>query len=97
MPSSQGLELLVWTHAPSEHESLVQTLPSSQFRGVPRQNPPEQISSVVQRLSSLQGVPYGLAGFEQVPAAGSQLPASWHWSDAWQMTGLLPTHRPLWH
>ena len=34
-------------------------------------------------------------GLEQVPDAGSQVPATWHWSRAEQMTGLLPTHRPL--
>jgi hypothetical protein len=42
-------------------------------------------------------VPFGFAGFEQSPVAGSQVPTSWHWSRAVQMIRLLPTHLPFWH
>jgi hypothetical protein len=40
--------------------------------------PAWQVSVWVQALPSLQGVPFGLAGFEQWPVVGSQVPASWH-------------------
>jgi hypothetical protein len=39
-------------------------------------------------------VPSGFAGLEQMPLAGSQVPASWHWSEAEQVTG-VPPHWPL--
>jgi hypothetical protein len=37
-----------------------------------------------------------LAGFEQAPLIESQVPASWHWSEAAQMTGLFPVQEPAW-
>src|SRR5213079_2213355 len=40
--------------------------------------------------------PFVLAGVEQVPVAGSHVPATWHWSEAVQTTGLLPVQSPLW-
>src|SRR6185295_2209504 len=49
-----------------------------------------------QPFPSLQATPSGLAGLEQVPVNGSQVPASWHWSDAVQTTGLPPTQEPAW-
>src|SRR5215831_5124526 len=58
--------------------------------------PAWQASPVVQALLSLQVVPFGAAGFEQVPVAGLQVPATWHWSDAVHTTGLLPVQVPLW-
>jgi hypothetical protein len=42
------------------------------------QMPAWQLSPVVQARPSLQVVPSGLAGSEQMPVAGSQVPASWH-------------------
>jgi hypothetical protein len=45
---------------------------------------------------SLHGVPFGCAGFEQVPVVGSHVPTAWHWSLAWQLTG-VPVHVPFWH
>jgi hypothetical protein len=50
-----------------------------------------------QRRSVLQNVPSGAVGLEHWPVLGSQLPATWHWSDAVQTTGLLPVQVPLWH
>src|SRR3989442_502597 len=44
------------------------------------QAPPSQVSVVVHALPSSQVVPFGLAGVEQIPVAGLQLPASWPWS-----------------
>src|SRR5271166_1083056 len=41
-------------------------------------------------------VPSPAVGLEQVPLAGSQVPAAWHWSLAVHVTGLPPTHVPLW-
>jgi hypothetical protein len=36
------------------------------------------VSVCVQALPSLQAEPSAFAGFEQVPVAGSQTPATWH-------------------
>src|SRR5436190_325886 len=62
---------------------------------LPVQKPLLQVAVWVQALPSLQAVPSAFAGFEHVPLAGSQTPATWHWSEAVQTTGLLPVHTPL--
>jgi hypothetical protein len=70
----------------------------SQTVGVPEmQVPPVQTSPTVQALPSLQVVPSVALGFEHLPVVVSQVPATWHWSEAVQITGLLPTQVPLWH
>jgi len=76
LPSSQGAALLVWTHPVAGSQlSSVQILPSSQFGGgPPTQAPLLHVSSVVQASPSSQGVP-SRAGLEQMPVAGSQMPA----------------------
>jgi len=43
---------------------------------VPVQVPDRHVSVCVQALPSLQAVPFGAFGFEQVPVAGSQVPAT---------------------
>ena len=48
-------------------------------------------------LPSLQAVPSGASGFEQAPVEGLQVPATWHWSLAVQVTGLLPVQTPERH
>src|SRR5580765_6873993 len=58
--------------------------------------PAWHVSVSVQRLPSLQDDPSAFAGFEQVPFAGLQVPATWHWSDATQVTGLAPAQTPAW-
>src|SRR5512143_4161577 len=60
----------------------------------PTQVPVLQASPVVHRSPSLHAVPSGLAGLEQIPGAGSHTPASWHWSDAVQITGAPLLHVP---
>src|SRR2546428_345644 len=55
-----------------------------------------QVSVCVHALPSLHAEPLALAGFEQVPVPVSRVPATWHWSEAVQTTGLLPVHAPLW-
>src|SRR5438132_877033 len=62
----------------------------------PVQTPASQVSLCVQALPSLRVVPSGLLGLEQVPVAGSQVPASWHWSRAVQVTGFAPVQTPAW-
>jgi hypothetical protein len=62
----------------------------------PVQVPAWQVSAWVQALLSEHVVPSGLAGFEQVPLVGLQVPALWHWSDAAQTTGFAPVQMPLW-
>src|SRR3989441_12995793 len=47
-------------------------------------------------MSAVQSLQPASAGLEQVPVAGSHVPATWHWSRAVQVTGLLPTQLPLW-
>ena len=60
----------------------------------PVQTPVWQVSLCVQALPSLQVLPFALSGFEQVPCAGSQVPATWHWSLAAQTTGFAPVQTP---
>src|SRR5690349_224339 len=96
-PSSHGAVLSACWHCPPAQLSLVQTLPSSQFIGSPAQTPPRQRSPIEQALASSHAAPLSLAGFEQAPVAVLQTPASWHWSDALHVTGLLPMQRPFWH
>ncbi len=62
----------------------------------PTQEPDWQLSVWVHALLSVQAVLLGLFGFEHMPLAGLQTPASWHWSRAEQVTGLLPTQAPAW-
>jgi len=62
---------------------------------VPAQTPAWHVSPVVHALPSLQAVPLAATGLGQVPVAGSQVPATWHWSDAGQATG-VPVQRPAW-
>src|SRR6185295_12881324 len=62
----------------------------------PVQTPVAQVSVCVQALKSLQAVPFGFCGFEQMPVAGLQLPASWQESLAAQATGFEPVHTPDW-
>jgi hypothetical protein len=54
------------------------------------------VSFWVQALPSLQAVPLGKAGLEQVPVAGLQVPTPWHWSLAVQTTGFDPVQTPAW-
>src|SRR6185436_12414504 len=63
----------------------------------PTQLPAWHASACVQAVPSLQAVPSAAAGLEHAPVAGSQVPAVWHWSLAVHVTGLEPTHVPLWH
>jgi hypothetical protein len=68
-------------HAPvvGSHVPAVWHMSSAvQVTGVPAQVPSLHVSPVVQGLPSLQLVPLGAAGFEQVPELGSQVPATWH-------------------
>src|SRR5207245_212109 len=37
-----------------------------------------------------------LVGLLQVPVAGLQVPAAWHWSEAVHTTGFVPTQAPAW-
>src|SRR5438034_4697392 len=54
------------------------------------------MSVCVQASPSVQALPFGLAGVEQTPFAGLQVPASWHWSSAGQTTGFEPVQVPAW-
>src|SRR5439155_9101147 len=60
------------------------------------QAPLWQTSLLVQALPSLHGVPLGAAGLEQVPVAGSQVPAVWQASTAVQVTGVPGMQAPAW-
>src|SRR5213079_2734367 len=44
----------------------------------------------------LHAVPLLAFGLEHWPVAVLQVPATWHWSEAVQTTGLLPVQTPLW-
>jgi hypothetical protein len=54
------------------------------------------VSVCVQAFPSAHAEPLALSGFEQIPVAGAQIPTSWHWSLAVQVTGFAPTHNPAW-
>src|SRR5262245_53655509 len=58
------------------------------------QAPAWQLSPAVQASPSLHALPFGFAGFEQLPVAGSQVPTSWHWSDAAQVRAMPGLHAP---
>jgi hypothetical protein len=45
-----------------------------------------QTSPTVFGFPSLQVVPFVWIGFEQTPVAWSQVPTTWHWSRAAQVT-----------
>ena len=60
----------------------------------PEQVPDWHVSVWVQALPSLQDVPSAAFGFEHVPVAGLQVPATWHWSLTVQVTGLEPVQTP---
>src|SRR5688572_26611641 len=60
----------------------------------PTHMPLVQASVWVQPLVSLQVVPLGALGFEQVPLAGLHTPTTWHWSCCVHTTGLAPTQMP---
>src|SRR5437870_3741437 len=62
----------------------------------PVQVPPWQVSVCVQALPSLHAVPLLAFGLEHWPVAVLQVPATWHWSEAVQTTGLEPVQVPLW-
>src|SRR5437899_2531951 len=62
----------------------------------PLQVPLSHVSVCVQALPSLQVVPLGAAGLSHWPVEVLHVPATWHWSEAVQVTGLLPVHTPLW-
>src|SRR3989442_241395 len=62
----------------------------------PAQVPDWHVSLWVQAVPSLHDVPSVAFGFEQVPVVGLQVPATWHWSLAVQVTGLEPVQVPDW-
>ena len=59
--------------------------------------PAWHVSVCVHALPSLHVVPFAAAGLEHWPVVGLHVPARWHWSDAVQVTGLLPVQVPAWH
>ena len=63
---------------------------------MPPHLPLVQMSFFMHASPSLQGVSSGAFGFEHLPVAGLQVPATWHWSEAAHTTGLLPVQTPLW-
>src|SRR5438094_591123 len=60
----------------------------------PTQAPASQVSVRVQALPSSHGAPSSLGGLVQVPDAGLQTPAVWHWSAAVHTTGFPPAQAP---
>jgi hypothetical protein len=92
------LAFVGFEHTPAEHVPATWHWSRAvQTTALPAQVPLVQTSAVVQALPSLQVVPFVAAGFEHVPFAGLQVPATWHWSEAVHVTGFVPVHVPLWH
>jgi hypothetical protein len=68
-----------------------------QVTGLPAAHVPLwHVSTWVQALPSLHAVPLEAAGLVHWPVEGSHAPATWHWSEAVQVTGFDPVHAPLW-
>ena len=99
LPSLHGFVLFVKTQPLAGLQvSVVQTLLSLQTTAVPGwQMPPAQASPAVQALLSLHDVPPGAFGLEQIPVAGLQVPATWHWSSAVQSTAVPEQVPPARH
>jgi len=64
---------------------------------LPTHVPDWHVSACVQLFPSLHEVPFAATGFEHWPVCGLHVPATWHWSEAPQMTGFAPLHAPAWH
>src|SRR5207247_5479937 len=102
LPSLQGVSLSLsgFEHCPEVGSQVPvswQWSSALQTTGLePVQVPLWQVSLCVQALPSLQALPLAAAGCEHSPVAGSHVPATWHWSEAVQVTGLLPTQLPPW-
>ena len=83
-------------HVPASWHSsgAVQTTaaPGTHWPFASQWSPP---SAPVQALPSEQDVPLGFTGLEQAPVCGSHVPASWHWSEAVQVTAVPPVQMPL--
>jgi len=61
------------------------------------QVPARQLSPELQRLPSLQAVPFGAGSdAEHLPVVGLHVPLTWHWSCGAQVTGLPPAQTPAW-
>ncbi len=72
-----------------------ESVAGGQTTGAPLTQVPDwQLSPVVQALLSVQLVPLAAAGFEQVPEAASQVPATWHESKAVQVLVVPPEQTP---
>jgi hypothetical protein len=50
----------------------------------------------VWHVPPVHGVPFGLAGYSQIPSIGLQAPALWHSSAMLQVIG-VPVQEPPWH
>ncbi len=74
--------------------NALRLVPQTPVEQVPAQTPPVQTSPEVQELLSLQAVPLLASGLEHVPVEGVHVPATWHWSDAVQVTGFEPVQVP---
>lgn len=61
----------------------------------PAHTPDWHESTWVHALPSLQLLPFGKAGLEQVPVEGLHVPAAWHSSAATQVSGFDPVQVPL--
>jgi hypothetical protein len=80
----------------SQVPALWQASAAAQTTGEPpKQAPAWQLSSCVQALPSLQGLPLTETGYVQAPVVGSHEPASWHASGTAQATGVPETHTPI--
>jgi hypothetical protein len=77
--------------------AVLQLFPPLQTTGfAPVQTPAWHVSTNVQALPSLQGLPSGTAELEHAPVSGSQTPARWHASAGAHATGLPPWQTPAW-
>src|SRR6266516_3023343 len=75
----------------TQHFPSLQVVGELQLGRVPHRHVPDMHAPPVHAEPSF------FIGLEHRPELGSQVPATWHSSEAVQTTGFPPVHTPLWH
>jgi hypothetical protein len=95
-PALHGVPSIAGAHCPELALHWVDRHSVPPQFGVPVHAPARQLSELAktQRFPSAHSVPFGTVGVEHWPLAGSHVPATWHWSEAAQVTVLPAVQDP---